>query len=389
MVVVATILTSLTSRRSLLAGAAGLVSGCFRKKYRAVEGLAFVANEDGHAIAVVGLDPFALIRHIPLGAAPTALLADPRKPVIYALTPSNGTIHEVDIAGMAVVRRLQVGPAATSMRLDAPGDQLWVLCGPTKRLVRVETSSFTVQSRVALPAVPVDFDLSSGPGRSKLFWHDSNLAAISYGTAGTIQILDRHSGWMGPQIRISDEVGLVSFRSDGKAVLVANRSARALSLVAAPESQVIAHLPLAVRPDNFCVHPDGGQLFITGEGRDAVVVVYPHNVPQVAETILAGRAPAAMTASDSYLFVTSPAAGDVIIVNIDTRRVVAVAAAGAEPAFVALTPKGEYALVLNRKSGDMAVIRIAAIAPNRGKTAALLTIIPVGSKPVSAVVTSA
>ena len=74
-----------------------------------------------------------------------------------------------------------------------------------------------------------------------------------------------------------------------------------------------------------------------------------------------------MTASDRYLFVTSPAAGDVIIMNIDTRRVVAVAAAGSEPAFVALTPKGEYALVLNRKSGDMAVIRIAAIAPNRGR----------------------
>jgi len=144
-----------------------------------------------------------------------------------------------------------------------------------------------------------------------------------------------------------------------------------------------------VRPDNFCFHPDGGQLFLTGEGRDAVVVVYPHNVAQVAETVLAGRAPGSMTASDRYLFVTSPTTGDVIILNLETRRMVAVAAVGAEPAFVALTPKNEYALVLNRKSGDMAVIRVAAIAPNRQKSAPLLTMVPVGSRPVSAVVTAA
>ena len=280
-------------------------------------------------------------------------------------------------------------PRRRSMRLDATGDHLWVLCGAAKRLVRVATASLRAESQIPLPAVPVDFDLSSGPGLSQQVWNERNLAAISFGAAGAVQILDRKSGRLGPLVRVADEVGLVRFRSDGKALLVANLSGHMLSFVAAQESRVITHLPLAVRPDNFCFHPDGGQLFITGEGRDAVVVVYPHNVPQVAETILAGRAPAAMTASDRYLFVTSPAAGDVIIMNIDTRRVVAVAAAGSEPAFVVLTPKGEYALVLNRKSGDMAVIRIAAIAPNRGKTAALLTMIPVGSKPVSAVVTPA
>ena len=374
------------SRRALLAAAPALLTGCFRKKYRAVEGLAFVANEDGRAVAVVGLDPFELIRHIPVNAPPTALAAHPHKQLIYALTPASGTVHEIDAVRLEVTRRVQAGSIATSMRLDENGDQLWVLCGPSRRLVRVNTSTLRSESQIPLPAVAVDFDLSSGAGRSKQYWHDTNLAAISYGPAGAIQVLDRKTGVLGPMVRISSEVGSVRFRSDGKAVLAADLSGRMLSFVAAPESRVITNLPLALRPDYFCFHPDGGQLFITGEGRDAVVVVYPHNVPQVAETILAGRAPAAMTASDRFLFITSPAAGEVIILNIDTRRVVASAAAGAEPCFVTLTPKGEYALVLNRKSGDMAVIRVAAIAPNRQKTAALLTMIPVGSKPVSAVV---
>ena len=355
-----------------------------------MDGLAFVANEDGKAIAVVALDPFELVRHIPLSASPTALIGHPRNPVIYALTPANGTVHEIDTRRMERARRVQVASSATSICLEESGDQIWVLCGAAKRLVRVSTSSLRVESQVGLPAVPVDFGLSGGgPGLPGQYWHDTNLAVISYGSSGAVQLFDRKSGALGPLLRIAREVGMVRFRSDGRAILAANLSDRMLTLVSAADSRVIANLPLAVRPDNFCFHPDGGQLFITGEGRDAVVVVYPHNVPQVAETILAGRAPAAMTASDRYLFVTSPAAGEVIIMNIDTRRVVAVATAGAEPSVVALTPKGEYALVLNRKSGDMAVIRVAAIAPSRQKTAALLTMIPVGSKPVSVVVTSA
>lgn len=59
---------------------------------------------------------------------------------------------------------------------------------------------------------------------------------------------------------------------------------------------------------------------------------------------------------------------------------------GGEPGFIAITPDEQYALVLNRRSGDMAVIRIAAIRATRTKSAWLFTMIPVGSRPVSAVV---
>jgi hypothetical protein len=51
---------------------------------------------------------------------------------------------------------------------------------------------------------------------------------------------------------------------------------------------------------------------------------------------------------------------------------------------VAVTQDDQFALVLNRKSGDMAVLRVGSITPNRLKKAALLTVIPVGSRPVSA-----
>ena len=147
-----------------------------------------------------------------------------------------------------------------------------------------------------------------------------------------------------------------------------------------------------MRPDNFCFNADGGQLFVTGDGLDAVVIVYPYHTPQVAQTVLAGRSPGAMAASTRsppYLFVANPSSGEVTIMNIANQQVMAVAGVGAEPGYIAITPDQQYALVLNRKSGDMGVLRIHQEMPNRQKSAALFTMIPVGSKPVCAVVREA
>ncbi|MEP6962840.1 MAG: hypothetical protein ABI995_12230, partial [Acidobacteriota bacterium] len=114
------------------------------------------------------------------------------------------------------------------------------------------------------------------------------------------------------------------------------------------------------------------------------VIVYPYNIPEVAETVLTGHAPAAMTPSESLLFITNPASGDVSVLHVGTHRLLAVVQVGTDPGQVAITPDEQYALVLNRESGNVAVLNIDAIQPNRSKSAPLVTMIPVGSRPVSA-----
>ena len=169
-------------------------------------------------------------------------------------------------------------------------------------------------------------------------------------------------------------------------MVAADPMGRRLCLHDVASGQLITYLPLSVRPDYLCFNHDGGQLFLTGEGMDGVVVVYPYHTPEVAETVLAGHAPGAMAASESLLFVASPQSGDVSILNIPTRKVIGVVQVGSDPGCVVVTPDDQYALVLNRKSGDVAVLRVSGITPNRYKSAALFTVIPVGSKPVSAAI---
>jgi YVTN family beta-propeller protein len=360
-------------RRAFLLAPALALAQCRRRKSTGFLGYAFVANEEGQAIAAVDLTTFTVARHIRLEGNPTAVLAHPA--AVYALTPNTGTVHEISVADLSLRRKIQVARSAVSMRLAPDLSALWVLCREPRRLVRLQLNPFRNQAQLNLAFDPVDFDLAPAGG-----W-----AAVSFGAAGALAFLDLAAARAERPVSLGQPLSSVRFRSDGKLLLAGNIGQRMLSILEAPTGRLIVHLPLAVRPDNFCFKSDGGQLFLTGEGMDAVVVAYPYST-EIAETVLAGKAPGAMAASNAFLFVANPPSGDVTILDIETRRAIAVVATGGGPGFITVTPDDQYALVLNPQSGSMAVIRVATIKATRTKSASLFTMIPVGSKPVSAVV---
>jgi YVTN family beta-propeller protein len=363
-------------RRRFLAALAAPVGACRRRKAEGFAGYAFVANREGGAVAVVDLGAFAVVRHIRLDSGPSAVVADRKRQAVYALAPESGAIYEIGADDLALRRRLRCSESALTMKLAPGGDRLWVLCGQPPRLVGLSLGVGQFGAAIELPARPADFDLAP----------EAPLAAISLGEAG-VALADLEGGRPARLVRPGKSFGPILFRRDGRLVLAGNPGERLLTILEPPEGRTVVHLPLAVAPRHFGVKADGGQLFITGEGMDAVVTVYPYRT-EVGSTTLAGHAPGFVAASTDpdYLFVANPASGDVTVLDIETQRVVAVVAVGREPAFITVTPDNEYALVLNRGSGDMAVIRIAALSGRRRKFAPLFTMIPVGSAPVSAVV---
>jgi DNA-binding beta-propeller fold protein YncE len=377
------------SRRSFLAVPVPMLLsiGCGSRSTTGYRGYAFVANEDGQAVAAVDLEAMAVARHIALDGSPSQVVAAQTRPAVYALTPATGSIHEIQSDRLSFKRKVAVASSAVSMGLDAREGALYVLAREPRALVRVSLDSFQVEARIALPGLaqpglrdagPVDFAIAP----------DGKTAAVSDG--GAVRLIDLASGRVGDPLGEGD-FGAVRYRFDGRTLIAADRGERRLSLYDVASSRLITHLPVAVRPDNLCFNGDGGQLFITGEGMDGVVIVYPYHTPEVAETVLAGHAPGTMAASAAFLFIASPLSGTVSILQISSHRVIGVVSVGSDPGFVAVTRDDEYALVLNRKSGDVAVLRVGAIGAGKGmlprdsvKKAALLTVIPVGSRPVSA-----
>lgn len=361
------------SRRAVLALPFAAACSSRRAGYR---GYAFIANEEGHAVAAVDLQALAVARHIPLHGAPVDVIALRTRPFVYALTPENGSIQEIQADRLSFARKLAVGSQAVAMHLSPDEQAMYVLTREPKALVRVALGRFAVDWKLPLSEDPHDFAISG----------DGKTAAFSAGQS--VRLIDLASRKIGDPLGPAANIGAVRFLSDSRSLVAANRGDRLLSIYDVASSRLIADLPIAVRPDNLCFSVDGGQLFVTGEGVDGVVIAYPYHTPEVGQTVLAGHAPGAMAASTSFLFVARPQSGDVSILNIGTQKVIAVLSVGSDPGFVAVTPDDQYALVLNRKSGDVAVLRVDLIAPNRykEKAAKLLTVIPVGSKPVSAAV---
>jgi DNA-binding beta-propeller fold protein YncE len=360
------------TRRCLLALPA--LAACSPKRGTGFRGYAIIALEESRAVAFVDLAAFAVRARVPLDGPPLQLAEHRNLGPVYALTPS--TVREIDVRNRAAARKAALRGAPKSMRISADGKTLWVLCSSPDTLVPVDTARCAVSRPISLPASPVDFDLSPVAPLATATLADGSLAIVS---------LER--GAVQSRLPLSSALGAVRFRSDGRLILVADQANRQLTAVDATAGSIVVQLPLALRPDHLCMKPDGGQLFLTGEGRDAIVIAYPYRT-EVAQTSLSGRAPGAMAASSGpdFLFVANPAGGSVTIFNIDTQHVVAVTAVGSQPGEIVITPDQQYALVLNRGSGDMAVIRIAAIQAGRSKSAALFTMVPVGARPVSTIV---
>jgi len=363
------------TRRALLAGAV-LLAGCARRRSRGFPGYAFVANAGARTVAVVDLNAFVLAKQIGMESAPGAVLANPLRPGVYVLMPESGVVCEIDAARLAMIRKTRPGNPALAMRLAADGKSLWVL--QARALVRLEGSRLRAVETIPLPGMAGDFDLT-GDGRAAVgFPEERRLALVRLDTR-TIEHL--------PDAGCAPS--LVRFQGDGKQVLVGSRADRSLTIFDAASGRIAVRLPLPVEPVNCCFNADGGQMFITGPGMDAVAIVYPYQT-EVGETILAGRTPdgIAVSGSPPYLFVANPESGNITVLDIDTRKLVAAMAVGQEPRHILITPDNRYALVLNWRSGNMAVIRISAFTERRHRTdpPPLFTIVPVGEHPVAGAV---
>ena len=334
---------------------------------------------------MVDLTRFRVRKQIALDAAPTAVLAHPTEPKVYVLAPDAGTVYEIDSVKLDVTRRAKAGNSAIGMHLAPQSNALWVLNRDPAGLAEVPFESMRPGRRIPTPP-PDDFDLSE----------DGHAAVASLRTR-EVRLTALQSG-EGRTIRCTDEPSLVRFRKDGRQVLVASTPARSLSIFDVATGQSVVRLQLPVEPRNISMKPDGGEVFLTGNGMDAVVVVYPYET-EIAETYLAGHAPAAMAISDvpAYLMVANPQTSSVTVLDFNNNgKLVATVEVGQQPGQIVMTParpgEDQYALVLNEASGDLAVIRVNTLLNSdplrRYQPRPVFTMIPIGEKPVSAAIVS-
>ena len=234
-----------TRRAVLAAAAAALGTACGRRKGTGYPGYALIAAAGERAVAVVDLIRFRHVDDIKLNAEPKALIAGPEG-IVYVLTPQTGSIHRLtpDLRLKASHRWADTLAGAS---LSSSGKQLLAISADDREFLIADTRTMHVKSRCRVDAEPKYLTVGA-----------PDYAAISTGAGGTIELFHLGSGqrW---RRQMPGEMGKLVFRADGQLLLAANLHDRSLTALSIPALEIIAELPLAMRPDNLCFGADGGQ----------------------------------------------------------------------------------------------------------------------------------
>jgi YVTN family beta-propeller protein len=350
-----------------------LASACGRTLAKRYDGWLYVASGSEQCVAVADLAEFRRMSNIPLPQRPDFLFASPTR--VYAASRDGAALFEIDPMKASLSGRIALTGMPVRAHLLPDGDSALVLTDNPAALLRVDLAKRRVVVRLALPAPPQDMDVSG------------LMAAVTFPARHEIARI------VIPQLSMAGitDVGVgcapVLIRKDGKLILAGAAAERQIVTLDARSGALIARLPVPIAPARFCFNGDGGQMFVSGEGADVVAIVSPYQ-SEVGETIIAGRTPSAMAVSDArnLLFVTNPGSGDLTILDIDTRHLSASVHVGEEPGDILLTPDGEYALVVDRLSGNVSVIRITAVLDHKVRAKPLFTVFPTAADARSAII---
>ncbi len=364
------------SRRSLLAASlsSAFLAGCRRKLAARYQGWLFIASGAERAVVVADLAQFRrTTASISVPHAPDRLFLSGGH--VFVTSREGSSITEIDSAKMQVSGTIPLPGKPLSLHFLDGGQTAVVVSADPPALFLVDLTARRVTARLALPGVPAEADLSD------------DLMAISLPSRNSVVRVSVQPLKLESETPLGVACGPLRFRKDGRTILAGAGATKEVISLDSHTGEVLVRLPLPISPVRFCFNNDGGQMFVSGPGVDAVAIVNPYQ-NEVDQTVLAGKMPGAMAVSprQNLLFVANQGSGDLTILDIDTRHAEASVHIGETPGDVLVTPDGEYALLLDQVSGNVAVVRIATVLDHKNRAKPLFTVFPTAADARSALI---
>jgi DNA-binding beta-propeller fold protein YncE len=365
------------TRRALLAATA--LSACGRKRAPRYSGWLFVASAAERGIAVADLAEFRRVTTIALPQTPRQILRAGDK--VFVTCPDARLICEIDPTRLTTAGRMTLPGRIVSVAVSANASFLVAATDRPAALHMIDTNTRRVARTVALPDAPIGMDVSG------------SMAAINVAGNAVVRVSLPEGKLLG-STALGLRGGIVRIRPDGKSILIGADGQNQIVTVDASTGALLARLPLAFAPTHFCFSADnGGQMFVTGTGDDSIIIVSPYQ-NEVDQTMVAAHKPYGMVVTAAQdrnlLCVTNAGSGDLTIFDIDTRGLASFIHIGGNPGEILITPDVAYALVIDRDSGDVSVVRMSVALDHKAgsmtlqETKPLFTVFPTGAGPQSA-----
>ncbi|MGH9481142.1 MAG: YncE family protein, partial [Terriglobales bacterium] len=289
-----------------------------------------IGGANAPTAAVVAVDPvrWQVLARRKLEATPVALTLDPQEQKVYVIATDNagaGRLLVLDAGSLAVRQRAGVGRDPAALTLGIHGTSLLVASRGDASVAQLSLPSLTPQWRTQVSAPPRQ--LLVLPFGHKAFALCGNMVAV----------LDTSTG------------GLLTY------------------------------LPAGPAAQSMVLKPDGGELYVSSA--DGTVSAIATGTNEVVAAMAAGLGAGGLSVAPdgSVLYVGNAQAATVSVINLESRKTVAVVRVGEQPGRMALSRDHRLLFVADSGSNDLAVVRsnLDPASPNT-----LLTLLPSPPQPL-------
>lgn len=310
---------------------------------------------------------------------------------VYVTNERSGTLSVIDGASAKVVATVALGKRPRGIKLSHDGKYLLVaLSGSPIAGPGVDESKLPPADKaadgigvVSVATLKLERVIRGVSDPEQLaVSHDGKHLFIASEDTGTAIVLDAKDGKAITSIPTGGEPEGVSLSPDGKQVYVTSEADHRISVIDTTSLQVIRRIEVGQRPRFTAFSADGRQAFVSNEN-DGSISVIDTKAGVVSATIkLDGplTRPVGLVASPDgkRLYVAAGRSGNLLAIDLASRKVTGQVAVGPRPWGVDRSPDGSLLYTANGSSNDVSIVEAA--------TMKLVAKLPVGEGPWAAIV---
>jgi YVTN family beta-propeller protein len=290
---------------------------------------AYIGLFKDNAVAVLDTGTNAVIKRIPVPPGPHGLVITPDGRLVYVSSDGASTVSVIDTTTDAVTASIEVGQTPHGLALTPNGKTVLVAGFGTSQLTFIDVATNRVTGRVSVPS-PHNLAITPDGRRAYVASQVQGSAALAIVDVANRSVVGR--------VALDKVPRALNFSLDGKALYFTEAGSSAVQILDPATNTVTGQIPVGASPH----HP----LFVGSTPTLLVVVQGPGQLAVVDTTTRAvtpvpvGQFPHWVAASSDggFAYVTNETSGDVSVISLDSKSVLATVPVGGGPRKIVVQP---------------------------------------------------
>ena len=346
---------------------------------------AYVANGGSDTVTVVDVVNVRVDRELSVGHNPIAVAVNPKRNEIYVVnsgaSDASGSISVIDADRNTVAATIELHKQPVSIDIDAAGDFAYAANSGSNSVSLINLKTRREVAQIATGEEPVGARLAPD-GKSLVVSNvrGNSVSVIDVAKRQPRAVFNGCPGAAGAVILPDSSKAFVPCSTGHQVMVIALASTDAKS---SEPDRLEALMDVGRGPVDLALKPDGGEVFVSNSLSDSVSEIY-NTTDEVGDTYMIGADPVrGLVSRENLLYVANLHSQDLTVYSIDDGKRVNVnppLRVGDGAVAMAFSAAGHLLFVVDRDSGDVAVVRTASQS--------LFTLLPAGRNPNSIAVKS-